>query len=87
MRWQHQCETSANRLLWDRGLLADPARRYPFRAQKDDEQWEVSNDQDALFTGDVATDGSRIGNWRELGRTGWAGVMLCNDSVQVALAL
>jgi hypothetical protein len=52
-----------------------------------DEQWEVSNGQDVLFTSDAATDGSRIGNWRELGRTGWAGVMLCNDSVQVALAL
>jgi hypothetical protein len=86
-RWQHQCDSSDNRLLWDRGLVANPARRYPFRAQEDDEHWEVANAEEALFTGDVATDGSRIGNWKELGRTGWAGVMLSNDSTQVALAL
>jgi hypothetical protein len=47
----------------------------------------MADEAENLFTGDVATDGSRLGNWRELGRTGWAGVMLCNDSTQVSLAI
>jgi ribonuclease HI len=86
-RWQYQVESSANRLLWDRGLVANPAHRYPFQAQSDEEHWQVADEESDLFTGDVATDGSRIGNWRELGRTGWAGVMLTKEGTQVALAL
>lgn len=78
--WQHQVANSSDRLLWDRGLVANPALRYAYHQQPADTRWEDYSASDdgagAVFTGDVASDGSRIGNWRDLGQTGWAAAML-----------
>ena len=41
---------------------------------------EVAPGEDALFTGDVATDGSKVGNWPGLCCTGVAAVQLKEDS-------
>ena len=85
-RWQHQIETSPNRWLWDRGLLADPTKRHPFKQQPEETRWNVPDGEEALFTGDVATDGSRIGNWRDLGCTGMAAAQLAPGGTEVTIA-
>ena len=83
--WRHQAETSADRWLWDRGLVKDPSKNYTYVLQVEDIKWHVADGVDALFTGDVASDGSRIGNWRGLGCTGTAAVQPgdCGQSEQV----
>jgi hypothetical protein len=84
--WQHQVATSQDRLLWDRGLASDPSLRYPFVPQPEVVNWVETGAEDRLYTGDVATDGSRIGNWRDMGQTGWAAVMLADDTDGILLA-
>ena len=61
--WKHQAATSADRWLWDPGLTKDPSKDYKYVAQEDDTQWFVADGGEALFTGNVASDGSRVESW------------------------
>jgi len=83
--WQHQIATSRDRWLWDRGLAPDPSRRYAVRAQEEAVGWQLGPEASALFSGDVATDGSRLGSWQDLGRTGAAAVQLEEGGLDVAV--
>ena len=73
--------------LWDRGLSANPALRYPYVEQPEQVRWIAGPDSDMSFIGGVASDGSLIGSWRDLSRTGWAGAMLSPAGDRVALAI
>ena len=95
--WSRLKETSVNRLLWDRALIADPSARYAFAPQPPLPSW-VANDGDdvagsgavaaqAVFEGDVATDGSKVGSWPDTARTGFAVAHLNDDGDGVDAAL
>ena len=87
-RWQHHIGTAANRWQWDRGLVRDPSMRYEFTPQVEETEWFVDDQADGpTLSGDVATDGSRIGNWRELGMTGWSCAMAKDGEATVLVSL
>ena len=73
---QHQAATSEDRLLWDRGLAKNPAARYDYKPQAPLEQWYVApqlgveDGENLLFTGSVASDGSKTGSWKDASCTG-----------------
>ena len=84
--WQHQAEESEDRWLWDRALMADPAACYKYQAQEEMNTWQVADGSQAVFSGEVATDGSRIGAWEHIARAGMAVVQLKEDSEEVEVA-
>ena len=47
-----------------------------FQPQPEAMQWQLAEGFEPCFEGDVATDGSMVGGWRDLGRTGLAAVQL-----------
>ena len=74
---QHRMTSDGTRMQWERALVADPAARHPFRAQRDAETWWRRPGSDATrFEGDVASDGSMIGNWADLSPTGFGVAMV-----------
>ena len=88
--WQHLIATGSHRKLWERGLEVDPAARYIYRPQPEMEIWETNGSEEAanrMFTGEIATDGSKTGTWRSATRTGWSVTMLDPASFECVLCV
>ena len=86
-KWMRLVETSPNRWLWDRALVRDPSAEYRFEPQGLQEERLVSEDEQPVLTGDVATDGSRIGDGVDLGATGYSCIAMSQRSMQGAVVL
>jgi hypothetical protein len=77
---QHRMTAGDTRMLWERALVADPSARHRYRPQVDAETWWLKPGcEHTRFTGKVASDGSRIGNWENISPTGF-GVAMVDDN-------
>ena len=76
-RWQHMGEEASSAdLLWNRGLVADPAARFDFRPVPDVAfaSGPGGGGGTVLLEGQVFTDGSLRNKYRGGGQAGWAAV-------------
>ena len=86
-RWQHKAGTEASAgervLLWTRGLMSDPSAEWEFRPpppESTDLGWhDPKEDWAGFFTGEVYTDGSKLGN-SKWSQCGWSVVQGCSAS-------
>ncbi|CAK0832156.1 unnamed protein product [Prorocentrum cordatum] len=74
--WQHVAEQQEDSLLWTRGLARDPSADWAHRSVDEaDFHCDVLQGTDALLSGDIVCDGSKLGTscWAQ---AGWAAMAI-----------
>ncbi|CAK0858255.1 unnamed protein product [Prorocentrum cordatum] len=74
--WQHAAEQQEDSLLWTRGLARDPSADWAHRTVDEaDFHCDVLQGTDALLSGDIVCDGSKLGTscWAQ---AGWAAMAI-----------
>ena len=78
--WMHVAQDSDDAWLWTRGLAPHPEQRWKFIEVPEEgtTRWAVEQGENPEFTGDVYTDGSKLGTSRDA-QTGFAVVQMNNQ--------